>query len=141
MAGRATTMFFWKWHNEAVRAMATVYIGAGRMYRKIGITFKKLWFINIYEKSVLYLNSSRISDMQPIDPVRFKYYQWIECKVWQYKCNIAACMTHQLSPNNQNISLTPPPKSKFNFVGRNEFYFQVHCELKHRLFLADILQL
>jgi len=50
-------------------------------------------------------------------------------------------MTHQLSPNNQNISLTPPPKSKFNFVGRNEFYFQVHCELKHRLFLADILQL
>jgi hypothetical protein len=33
--------FFWKEHNEAARAMATVYRGLGRICRKIGITFWK----------------------------------------------------------------------------------------------------
>jgi len=41
MAGRATTNFFLKVHNELIREMATVYRGVGRMCRK-QVAFEKI---------------------------------------------------------------------------------------------------
>jgi hypothetical protein len=37
---------FLNWHNKAAQEMVTVYKGAGRIYRRIGITVWKMFVIN-----------------------------------------------------------------------------------------------
>jgi hypothetical protein len=38
---RSNHIFFEMGHNETPRMMATIYGGAGRIYRKMGFTFEK----------------------------------------------------------------------------------------------------